>query len=216
MALTRRFQIRSILIVWIFLLSAVAFMDRTNISIAGLAILDELHIDNVRLGWVFSSFLLGYAVFQVAGGWLAFRFGPRRVLAAGVLWWGAFTALTTVISPRMAHVLVLLILIRFSLGAGEAVMYPASNQFVARWIPVAERGRANGWIFAGVGAGAGLSLPLLTWIISRYGWGARRPELWWDWVGTCWRVTSRSSTRWSRLKSCGIFRPRARSSRSRD
>jgi len=110
MALTRRFQIRSILIVWIFLLSAVAFMDRTNISIAGLAILDELHIDNVRLGWVFSSFLLGYAVFQVAGGWLAFRFGPRRVLAAGVLWWGAFTALTTVISPRMAHVLVLLIL----------------------------------------------------------------------------------------------------------
>ena len=88
MALTRRFQIRSILIVWIFLLSAVAFMDRTNISIAGLAILDELHIDNVRLGWVFSSFLLGYAVFQVAGGWLAFRFGPRRVLAAGVLWWG--------------------------------------------------------------------------------------------------------------------------------
>jgi ACS family glucarate transporter-like MFS transporter len=172
MALTRRFQIRSILIVWIFLLSAVAFMDRTNISIAGLAILDELHIDNVRLGWVFSSFLLGYAVFQVAGGWLAFRFGPRRVLAAGVLWWGAFTALTTVISPRMAHVLVLLILIRFSLGAGEAVMYPASNQFVARWIPVAERGRANGWIFAGVGAGAGLSLPLLTWIISRYGWRA--------------------------------------------
>jgi ACS family glucarate transporter-like MFS transporter len=70
MALTRRFQIRSILIVWIFLLSAVAFMDRTNISIAGLAILDELHIDNVRLGWVFSSFLLGYAVFQVAAGWL--------------------------------------------------------------------------------------------------------------------------------------------------
>jgi ACS family glucarate transporter-like MFS transporter len=51
-------------------------------------------------------------------------------------------------------------------------MYPASNQFVAHWIPVAERGRANGWIFAGVGAGAGLSIPLLTWLISRYGWPA--------------------------------------------
>jgi ACS family glucarate transporter-like MFS transporter len=61
---------------------------------------------------------------------------------------------------------------RFALGAGEAVIYPASNQFVAQWIPMAERGRANGWIFAGVGAGAGLSIPALTWIISHYGWRA--------------------------------------------
>ena len=62
--------------------------------------------------------------------------------------------------------------IRFSLGAGEAVIYPASNQFVAKWIPVAERGRANGWIFAGVGAGAGLSIPMLNWITGHYGWRA--------------------------------------------
>ena len=74
--------------------------------------------------------------------------------------------------PRLLHVLPFLILIRFALGAGEAVIYPASNQFVARWIPVAERGRANGWIFAGVGAGAGLTIPVLTWINSHYGWRA--------------------------------------------
>jgi MFS transporter, ACS family, glucarate transporter len=172
MALTRRFQVRGVLVFWLFLLSAVAFLDRTNISISGPAIQAELGIDNLRLGWVFSSFLVGYAGFQVLGGWLACRFGPRRVLAAGVLWWGVFSALTTVASPRLAHALLLLILIRFSLGAGEAVVYPASNQFVAKWIPVAERGRANGWIFAGVGAGAGLSIPALTWIISHYGWRA--------------------------------------------
>jgi len=147
-------------------------MDRTNISIAGPAIRSELGLDDVHLGWVFSSFLIGYAAFQVVGGWLAYRFGPRLVLAAGVLWWGLFTALTTIAQPRLAHALLILVLIRFSLGAGEAVIYPASNQFVARWIPVAERGRANGWIFAGVGAGAGLSIPALTWIISRYGWRA--------------------------------------------
>ena len=78
---------------------------------------------------------------------MACRFGPRRVLAAGVLWWGVFSALTTIAGVRFSHALLLLILIRFCLGAGEAVVYPASNQFVARWIPVAERGRANGWIF---------------------------------------------------------------------
>jgi len=155
-----------------FLLSAVAFLDRTNISIAGAFIRDELGIGNIQLGWIFSAFLIGYAAFQVVGGWLAYRFGPRRVLAAGVLWWGAFTALTTIANPHLAKALLILILIRLALGAGEAVMYPATNQFVSQWIPVAERGSANGWIFAGVGAGAGLSIPILTWIISNYGWRA--------------------------------------------
>jgi len=155
-----------------FLLSAVAFLDRTNISIAGAFIRDELGIGNIQLGWIFSAFLIGYAAFQVVGGWLAYRFGPRRVLAAGVLWWGVFTALTTIANPHLAKALLILILIRLALGAGEAVMYPAPNQFVSQWIPVAERGSANGWIFAGVGAGAGLSIPILTWIISNYGWRA--------------------------------------------
>ena len=154
MNLARRYPIRGLLVFGLFLISAVAFLDRTNVSIAGPAIQAELGIDNQHLGWVFSAFLLGYAAFQVVGGWLAIRFGPRRALAAGVLWWGLFSVLTTAASPRLAHMLAILILIRFSLGAGEAVLYPGSNQFVARWIPVAERGRANGWIFAGVGAGA--------------------------------------------------------------
>lgn len=172
MALARGWPVRQFLVVWLFVLSAVAFLDRTNISIAGPALQRELGLDNIRLGWVFSAFLLGYAACQVLGGWLAGRFGPRRVLAAGVLWWGVFTALTTIANPRLAHSLVLLIMIRFLLGAGEAVVYPASNQFVAQWIPVDERGRANGWIFAGVGAGAGLSIPVLNWLITTYGWRA--------------------------------------------
>ena len=193
MARAERFQVRSVLVFWLFVLSATAFLDRTNISIAGAAIRDELKIDNLQLGWVFSAFLVGYAAFQVVGGWMACRFGPRRVLAGGVLWWGLFTALTTLAAPRLGHALLLLILIRFALGAGEAVMYPAGNQFVARWIPVAERGRANGWIFAGVGAGAGLSIPVLTWLISRYGW---RASFWFSalvgvLVGLVWYAISR-------------------------
>ena len=94
MASSRGYSIRKLLVLWMFLLSAVAFLDRTNISIAGGFIRDELGIDNVQLGWIFSSFLIGYAAFQVVGGWLAYRFGPRCVLAAGVVWWGVFTALT--------------------------------------------------------------------------------------------------------------------------
>ncbi|HZY71689.1 MAG TPA: MFS transporter [Edaphobacter sp.] len=186
---------RSLLIFWLFLLSAVAYLDRTNISIAGAHISQEFGLGNVRLGWVFSAFLVGYAASQVLGGWLATRFGPRRVLTFGVMWWGVFTAMTAAISPRIGGALALLIVIRFSLGVGEAVIYPASNQFVANWIPVEERGRANGWIFAGVGAGAGLTPPLLTWIILHYGW---RASFWFSAVvgviaGLIWYLMARDT-----------------------
>ena len=163
-------RVRWILIFWLFILSAVAFLDRVNISIAGSAIADAYHLSDVHLGWVFSSFLVGYALFQTPGGWIADRLGPRRVLAAGVIWWGIFTALTAAMPTRISFALVLFIGVRFLLGAGEAIMYPATNQFTSRWIPTEERGMANGWIFAGVGAGAGVTPPLVSWVMIHYGW----------------------------------------------
>lgn len=165
-------RVRFLLVFWLFILSSVAFLDRVNISIAGSSIRGEYHFTNVELGWIFSSFLVGYALFQTLGGRLADRLGPRRVLAAGVLWWGIFTALTAAVPSGIAAALVLFISIRFLLGAGEAVIYPASNQFVARWIPTQERGIANGLIFAGVGAGAGFTPPLVTYIMLHHGWRA--------------------------------------------
>ncbi len=154
----------------LFMLSAISFLDRTNISIAGLQISSEFALGNQRLGWIFSAFLIGYAGFQVPAGWLASRFGPRLVITVGVVWWGIATALTTLIPAGFAHAVLLLILVRFALGAGEAVIYPAANQFVARWIPVQERGFTNGLIFAGVGAGSGLTPPVLAWFILHHGW----------------------------------------------
>jgi len=70
-----------------FLVSAIAYLDRVNISIAGPSIAEEFHLSNVELGGVFSAFVLGYAFFQAPGGWLADRLGPRRVLMLGVIWW---------------------------------------------------------------------------------------------------------------------------------
>jgi ACS family glucarate transporter-like MFS transporter len=165
-------HVRWFLVFWLFVLSAVAFLDRVNISIAGSSIASEYHLTNVQLGWVFSAFLAGYALFQTLGGRLADRLGPRRVLAGGVVWWGVFTALTAAVPRGIRGALLLFVSIRFLFGVGEAVVYPASNQFVSRWIPTQERGIANGWIFAGVGAGAGLSPPLITFIMLHYGWRA--------------------------------------------
>jgi ACS family glucarate transporter-like MFS transporter len=86
------------------------------------------------------------------------------------VWWAIFTALTALAPSGSAHALLLLLSVRFALGLGEAVVYPASNRLVAGWIPFQERGRANGVIFAGVGAGAGLAPPLITYILLNWGW----------------------------------------------
>ena len=165
-----KISVRWFLIFWLFVLSAVSYLDRVNISIAGGSIVDAYHLTDVQLGKVFSALVAGYALFQTLGGYLADRFGPRRVLAGGVIWWGIFTAMTALVPPNISGALILFVAVRFLLGAGEAVIYPAANQFVARWIPVRERGIANGWIFAGVGAGAGLTPPLITYLMIHYGW----------------------------------------------
>jgi MFS transporter, ACS family, glucarate transporter len=190
-------HVRWFLIFWLFILSAVAFLDRVNISVAGSSIADTYGLSDIQLGYVFSAFLAGYALFQTVGGRLADRLGPRKVLAAGVVWWGIFTALTAALPARLEYPVFFLIAIRFLLGAGEAVIYPASNQFVSRWIPTHERGIANGLIFAGVGAGAGLSPPFITLLMTHYGW---RSSFWVCSLigllaGAVWFLTSRDDPR---------------------
>src|ERR1700681_188737 len=161
---------RWLLVFWIFVFRTGAFFDRVNISIAGSSIATDYGLTNQQLGWVFSSFLLGYALFQTPGGWLSDKLGPRRVLTVGVVWWGIFTALTAVVPSQMRAALLFFVAIRFLLGAGEAVIYPASNQFVSWWIPTQERGIANGIIFAGVGVGAGITPPAISYVMFHYGW----------------------------------------------
>ncbi|MGA3236754.1 MAG: MFS transporter [Bryobacteraceae bacterium] len=163
-------KVRWLLIFWMFAMGAIAYLDRVNISIAGQAVALEFHLTNQQLGWVFSAFIAGYAAFQTPGGWLCDRFGARVVLTLGVLWWGVFTSLITVLSPSLAAPLMALIVIRFLLGMGEAVVYPASNCIVAAWVPDHERGIANGLIFAGTGFGAGVTPPLVTYLLVHYGW----------------------------------------------
>ncbi|HTZ49052.1 MAG TPA: MFS transporter [Verrucomicrobiae bacterium] len=199
----RRSHVRWFLVFWLFILSAVSYLDRVNISIAGTFISSDYHLSKVQLGWVFSAFFWGYALFQTLGGWLADRFGSRNVLTTGVVWWGIFTSLTAVVSPRLGGAIFVLVAVRFLLGAGEAVVFPASNQFISRWIPTQERGFANGLIFAGVGAGAGSAPAIVTYIMLHYGW---RWSFWFSalvglLVGAIWYFSSSDTPESHRMVS---------------
>src|SRR3954468_12031649 len=116
-------RIRYLLIMLIFVVSAVVYIDRSNISIAGTYLAADYHITKPQLGWVFSAFLLGYAAFQIPAGWVVGKLGPRKTLTYGLIWWSALSVVTALVPSDMAHSLWMLIAVRFILGLGEAVAY---------------------------------------------------------------------------------------------
>lgn len=165
-------QVRWVVIAVIFIVSAVSYLDRTNISIAAQPIREDFGLTQVQLGTVLTAFMLGYAFMQPFAGRLADKFGGFTVIAFGIVWWSVLTAATALVPATIVGAFGIMIVVRALLGIGESVIFPASNRLVASWIPVHERGLANGIIFAGVGAGAGIAPPLITFIMISHGWRA--------------------------------------------
>ncbi|MFB3778490.1 MAG: MFS transporter [Bryobacteraceae bacterium] len=163
-------RLRWVLISFIFVMTAIAYVARVNMSVAGQAVLKEYGWSDVQLGWILSALIFGYALFQVPGGRLADRFGPRMVITVGVLFWSFFTILTAFVPAGLAYSFPLMILVRALVGAGEAVVYPASNRLVADWIPTGERGVANGFGLCGAGFGSAITPPLITFLMLNLGW----------------------------------------------
>jgi ACS family glucarate transporter-like MFS transporter len=163
-------RVRWLVIFCTFVVAAVSYLDRNNISIAASSVQREFGLSNVQLGTLFSAFVTGYAFMQPLAGRIADRFGASRCIGVAILWWSVFTALLPMIPPGIAGATLMLLGVRFLLGIGEAVIFPASNRLVASWIPSHERGLANGLIFAGVGVGGGVAPPLITFIMLRHDW----------------------------------------------
>jgi MFS transporter, ACS family, glucarate transporter len=164
--------VRWIVIFWVFVIAAVSYLDRNNISIAISSIQKEFGLTDVQLGTVFSAFVFGYAFTQPFAGRLADRFGPYRLIFYAILWWSALTVAVTFVPADLGTSFAMLLGVRFLLGIGEAVIFPASNRLVASWVPSRERGFANGLIFAGVGVGGGIAPPLITYFILTQSWRA--------------------------------------------
>jgi ACS family glucarate transporter-like MFS transporter len=163
---------------WVGLLSATAtaaYLCRVNVSVAGALLMEELHLSQVQMGWVFSAFLFGYALFMVPGGALADRWGTRRTLALASWWWVAATAAQMLVGSgplagSVASPLALLLGLRFVLGVGQSPTFPAAARGVARWVAPESRARANGFVIAAIGLGSAIAPPLVSALIVRWGW----------------------------------------------
>jgi ACS family glucarate transporter-like MFS transporter len=172
---------RYLVLLALFVLSLITYIDRVAISSAKGPIANDLALSDQAMGWVFSSFALGYALAQIPSGWFADKVGPRLALAVVVIAWSFFTALTGI-----AQGVAVLLVIRFLFGIGEAGAFPGSARAIFNWLPVAERGRANGILFSGSRLGGALAFPLLAWMLS--GWGWRLSFVYLGLIGVVWAV----------------------------
>lgn len=184
--------VRYTVLAWACSLSMLTYIDRVCIKTVGSDMQADLGIDKSAFGWVFGAFGLAYAVFEVPSGWLGDRFGPRAVLVRIVLWWSLFTALTGCVwkfSYQLGYVpmpefladwldpipltfssLVLLVIVRFLFGMGEAGAYPNTARALRNWFPYTRRGLAQGLLWSFGRWGGAIAPPLILIFAWPYGW----------------------------------------------
>jgi ACS family sodium-dependent inorganic phosphate cotransporter len=160
---------RYTVVVLLALASAICYIDRVNISIAIIPLARDRGYDAAATGWILSSFFWGYIGPQMLGGWLADRFGGKRVLTAGVLLWSLGTLLTPVAAEISFGALLMM---RAVLGLGESVHFPTVHSLAARWTISSERSRAISLYVSGVSLGTAIALLASPMIVLSVGWPA--------------------------------------------
>ncbi len=143
----------------------IAYVDRVNIGVAAPLLRKELGLSPTELGFVFSAFAYPYAAMQIAGGWLADRYGPRAVLTLLSLVWGIATVMT-----GFAWGLMSLVMFRFLLGIGEGGAFPTATRAFTYWMPAHERGFAQGITHSFARLGGAITPPAVLAIVAVWGW----------------------------------------------
>ncbi len=156
---------RFVVAFWLCSMAAVLYLDRVCWSKAAPLIQEEFHLSNQRMAYLAMAFQLAYGLFEIPTGRWGEVVGARRVLTRITLWWSAFTAL----SGAASGFLVLLI-IRFLFGVGEAGAYPNAARILTRWFPTHERGRVQGVMLSVSLFGGAIAPTLAAFIIEAVGW----------------------------------------------
>ena len=147
------------------LLYLVLYIDRVNISTSAPLIKADLRLSNTELGFAFSAFAYPYALFQLFGGWLGDRFGPRLVLIVCGLVVAAATVATGFVGGLGS-----LIAARLILGLGEGATFPTATRAMATWIPRAQWGFAQGITHSAARVGNALTPPLVALLVGYVSW----------------------------------------------
>jgi ACS family sodium-dependent inorganic phosphate cotransporter len=109
----------------------VVYTLRVILSVAIVPMQKQYHWTDKEKGIILSSFFGGYLLLQLAGGYLAVRYGPKLVFGLGVL----IPSILTAVTPPIAWSIPMLIVLRVLTGLGESVTYPALHSLLGSWSP---------------------------------------------------------------------------------
>lgn len=129
-------------------------------------------LEDDQVGSLMAVWLVAYGLFQVPGGLLGDRFGGRHLLTVLVLSWSLLTgavALTVLLPNEIAWQMTYLLILRFLFGMVQAGGFPAWARVVADWMPVQERGFAQGMVWTFSRLGGALSGWLFGWLLLLFG-----------------------------------------------
>jgi len=143
----------------------ITYVDRVNVSTAAIQFGKEFSLSNTQVGFVFSAFAYPYLLFQIIGGWVGDRFGPRRTLTVCSFIWAGATVLS-----GLAGGLVSLVIARVLLGLGEGATFPTATRAMSNWTSMGQRGFAQGITHAFARIGNAITPPLVTWLMLAFTW----------------------------------------------
>jgi MFS family permease len=160
-----RFRVTHVVLGLLCLMYFITYLDRVNVSTAAIGFAKDFNFNKTEIGLVFSAFAYPYLIFQIIGGLISDRFGARRTLIlCGCIWAGA-TVLT-----GMAGGLTSMLFARILLGFGEGATFPAATTAMSHWVPVGQRGRAQGITHAAARIGNAVAPAAIVVVMAAYGW----------------------------------------------
>ncbi|HEY9290933.1 MAG TPA: MFS transporter [Microlunatus sp.] len=160
----RRSSVRIRVFAVLFALILINFLDRTALTVALPYIGKDITITPQVKGWILGAFFWTYLIFQIPGGWLLDRFGPRKIIGIVGTAWGLVELATGFVTGAFA-----LLLFRLGLGAFEAPVYPAGAKVNSAWLPAKERARGATILDAASPLGAAFGGLLVTFLIGVFG-----------------------------------------------
>lgn len=163
--LKKKVPYRYRILIFLFFLTFITYLDRICISIVGVRIKSEFNLTNGQFGWVLASFSLAYALFEIPSGILGDRIGQRVVFIRIVLWWSLFTALT-----GFATGFISLLCVRFLFGMGEAGAFPNICGVISHWFPANETSRSYSSAMIGINAGSAIAPLIIVPVALAFGW----------------------------------------------
>ena len=145
----------------------VAFLDRVNLSVAMPLISKEFSLSSEQVGYLFSAFFISYTVFQIPGGYLSDKVGPKKVLLVALVWWSIMTMATGV-----ARTFSQFFIVRVLFGIGEGLQPPCAFKLNSNWFPNQERATANAIFTSACSFGPAIAPSIAVAIIGLWGWHA--------------------------------------------